>query len=196
MNPFLRVASVAASNCNTSYWHFLPFNSCFSYVLLNLRHSSLIYVTAPSFPSGFREGCPAPIQSGPLIGQLVRINIISHSRLVIRLYLINSIANQLFGPLPSVSYVLRMSSTSSEHVLCALMYEVNSISKNPPFTTATAVSIREDRYTALTDCTECTEPPSIIQGVYRVCWLYSVNQLYRVYELYRKKVSLLTWNTE
>lgn len=78
LNPFLRVASVAASNCNTSYWHFLPFNSCFSYVLLNLRHSSLIYVTAPSFPSGFREGCLAPIQSGPLIGQLVRINIISH----------------------------------------------------------------------------------------------------------------------
>lgn len=38
-----------------------------------------------------------------------------------------------------------MSSTSSEHVLCALMYEVNSISKNPPSTTATAVSIREDR---------------------------------------------------
>ena len=116
--------------------------------------------------------------------------------LVIRLYLIFSIANQLFGPLPSVSYSLRMSSTSSEQVLCALMYEVNSISKNPPATTATAVSIREDRYTAPTDCTECTRPPSIIQGVYRVCWLYPVNQLYRVYRLYRKKVSPLTRNTE
>ena len=184
LNPFLRVASVAASNCNASYWHFLPFNSCFSYVFLNLRHSSLL--TSQLFRFRVASERVARHRSKAPSNWPARRHKYYFS-LVIRLYLIHSIANQLFGPLPSVSYALRMSSTSSEQVLCAFMYEVNSISKNPPSTTATAVSIREDRYTARTDCTECTGPPSIIQWVYRVCWLYPVNQLYRVYRLYRKK---------
>ena len=46
---------------------------------------------------------------------------------------------QLFGPLCSVYYVLRVSSISLEQVLCTVICEGKSISKNPPSTTAIAV---------------------------------------------------------
>lgn len=105
-------------------------------IYLNLLHSSFVSDWLP-------RGLPGTDPKRPSDWPARRHKY--YFSLVIRLYLIYSIANQRFGPLPSVSYVLRMSSTSSEHVLCALMYEVNSISKNPPSTTATAVSIREDR---------------------------------------------------
>ena len=47
---------------------------------------------------------------------------------------------QRFGPLSSVYYVLCVSSISLEQVLCTLICKGKSISKNPPSTTAIAVS--------------------------------------------------------
>ena len=62
----------------------------------------------------------------------------------------------------SLLYALCVYSMSSEQVLCALMYEVKWMSKNPPSTTA-IVSNR--KLTGRTLCTKCTESVPAVPAV-------------------------------
>ena len=84
-------------------------------------------------------------------------------------------ANQFFDPLFLVYYVFHLSLLSCKQVLCALMYEVKSISKNPPSRTTIAVGIQEDRL----------HQAYRLYRVYRLCRVYRQYRVYQVYRLYR-----------